>query len=291
MSWRSSCQQALTAVNGYNMDLLTSWLEPAFMKRALFALVALSPACAAMGVHVVQARLAYFSDAIAHSAFTGIAIGLALGLSPTATLIAFAVAVAVAIVFVKATGRLPTDTVIGVFLSTSVAVGLALVSYTRQTNRFSQYLFGDPLAVTDAESAAAAALCAGVFFFLGLFGNRLLLVGLSDTLAQAERIPARALELAFAVLLAVLTAIAVRFVGALLVTALLLVPAAAARQAAISVSGNFWLAVGLGLASSVLGLFASFHLAVSTGAAIVLTMVSGFIACSIVGRIRRGTRN
>jgi zinc transport system permease protein len=270
------------------MDALTSWLEPVFMKRALAALLVLSPACAAMGVHVVQARLAYFSDAIAHSAFTGVAIGLALGISPTATLVGFAVAVAVAIVLFKTAGRLPTDTVIGVFLSTSVALGLALVSFTRQTNRFSQFLFGDVLAVTGAETAAAAALCAGIFVFLALFGNRLLLVGLSNTLARAERIPARALELAFGVLLAVLTATAVRFVGALLVTALLLVPAAAARQAAPSVSANFWLAVALGLASSVLGLFASFHLEVSAGAAIVLTAVAGFIACSVIGRIRKG---
>lgn len=270
------------------MDLLTSWIEPTFMKRALIALLALSPACAAMGVHIVQARLAFFSDAIAHSAFTGVAIGLALGISPTATLIGFAVAVAVAIVLFKTTGRLPTDTVIGVFLSTSVALGLALVSYTRQTGRFSQYLFGDALAVTDIEVAAAVALCAALFVFLGLFGNRLLLVGLSDTLARAERIPARALELAFGVLLAVLTATAVRFVGALLVTALLLVPAAAARQAAFSVRGNFWLAVGLGLASSVLGLFASFHLEVSAGASIVLTAVLGFVVYSVVGRIRKG---
>jgi zinc transport system permease protein len=270
------------------MEALTSWLEPAFMKRALAALLALSPACAAMGVHVVQARLAFFSDAIAHSAFTGVAIGLALGISPAATLVGFAVAVAVAIVLFKATGRLPTDTVIGVFLSASVALGLALVSYTRQTGRFAQYLFGDVLAVSNAESAAAAGLCVAVFVFLGLFGNRLLLVGLSDTLARAERIPSRSLELAFGVLLAVLTATAVRFVGALLVTALLLVPAAAARQATTSVRGNFWLAVGLGVASSVVGLFAAFNLETTAGAAIVLAAVIGFAACSVVGRIRKG---
>jgi zinc transport system permease protein len=138
--------------------------------------------------------------------------------------------------------------------SNTEALGLALVSYTRQTSRFSQFLFGDVLAVSNAEAAAAVALSAGLFVFLALFGNRLPLVGLSHTLARVEHIPARALELAFGVLLAMLTALAVRFVGALLVTPLILVPAAAARQAASSVSGNFWLIVGLGLASSAVGL-------------------------------------
>jgi len=270
------------------VDVLTAWLEPAFMRRALIALIALAPACAAMGVHVVQARLSYFSDAIAHSAFTGVALGLALGVSPMATLIGFALAVAAAIVWFKAKGKMPPDAVVGVFLSASVALGLALVSITRQTANFTQYLFGDVLAVSRQEAGIAAALCVGAFLFLGLYGNRLALVGFSETLARAERIPVRRLELVFALLLAVLVAASVRFVGALLATALVLAPAAAARMAAVSMRGAFWLAVGLGLASSVIGLFVSFQFNIAAGAAIVLVAIVGFFACAVVGRIRKG---
>jgi zinc transport system permease protein len=269
-------------------DLLLGWLEPAFMKRAAFALAMLAPACAALGTHVIQARLAFFSDAVAHSAFTGVAIGLALGLSPMATLIGFAVAVAAAVVIFKATGRLPPDTVIGVFMSASIALGLALVSLTRQVTAFTQYLFGNVLAISPLETAITAGLCLAVFVFLGLFGNGLALAGLSEPLARAERIRVRSLELAFALLLAVLTAVAVRFVGALLVTALLLTPAAAARQLAVTMRGNFWLAVSIGLLSAWGGLWLSYQLEIATGAAIVLVAMIFFLAGAVVGRIRKG---
>jgi zinc transport system permease protein len=270
------------------MNPLVAWLEPTFMQRAALGLALLAPACAAMGTQVVQARMAFFSDAIAHSAFTGVAIGLVLGISPVATMVAFALAVAVAVILFKSTGRLPTDTVIGVFLSAAVALGLALVSLTRQTVSFTKYLFGDVLAITNGELAAAAALAVAAFAFLLLFGNRLALAGLSPSLARTRGVAVVWLETLFALLLAALVAVSVRFVGALLVTALLLVPAAAARQAARSVSGNFWLAVVIGLAASMVGLFASFQFDVSTGASVILAAVFLFAACAVIGRVRRG---
>ena len=269
-------------------DFFTAWLEPAFMQRAALALALLAPACAAMGTQVVQSRMAFFSDAIAHSAFTGVAIGLVLGINPVATMLAFALAVAVAVVLFKSTGRLPTDTVIAVFLAASVALGLALVSLTRQTLSFTKYLFGDVLAVTNTDLIAAGALAVAAITFLILYGNRLALAGLSANLARAQGVPVRRLETFFALLLAGLVAVSVRFVGALLVTALLLVPAAAARQAARSVAGNFWIAVVIGLAASMIGLFVSFQFDVATGASIILTAVVMFAACTVIGRVRRG---
>lgn len=267
---------------------LLAWLEPAFMQRAALAILFLAPACAAMGTHVIQARLAFFSDAIAHSAFTGVAIGLALGWSPLATLIGFAILVAGAVILYRATGRLPSDTVIGVFLSASIALGLALVSLTGRIGNFTPYLFGDVLAVTWSEVIVSGLLCAAVFVFLGLFGNRLALAGLSHTLARGEGVRVRTLELAFGLLLAVLVAVTVRFIGALLVTAMLLVPAAAARQVATSVWANFWLAVGVAAFSGLAGLFASYQWNVATGAAIVLVGIGCFAAGALVGRRRKG---
>jgi len=267
-------------------SLLTSWLEPAFMQRAALALGLLAPACAAMGTQVIQMRFAFFSDAIAHSVFTGVAIGLVVGIHPVVTMLVFALAVGVAVITVKSLGRLPTDTVIGVLLSASVALGLALVSLTRQTARFNAYLFGDILAVTDTEIAAAGALSAASLAFLFFCGNRLTLAGLSRELAQAEGVRVGLLESVFALMLAALVAVSVRFVGALLVTALLLVPAAAARQLARSLSVNFWTAIGIGLASSMIGLCASYALDVSTGASIVLVSFGFFLFCTVAGRVR-----
>ena len=269
-------------------DVLTGWLEPAFMQRAALVLGLLAPACAAMGTQVIQVRFAFFADAIAHSAFTGVALGLVLGIHPVATMLAFALAVAAAVITFKSIGHLPTDTVIGVLLSASVALGLALVSLTHQTVNFTRYLFGDVLAVTNVEIATAGVLSGAGLAFLFLCGNRLTLAGLSTDLARAEGVPIRLLETVFALLLAALVAVSVRFVGALLVTALLLVPAAAARQVARSVSGNFWMAIGIGLASSMMGLYASYVLDLSTGASIILVAFSFFVLCAITGRLRSG---
>jgi zinc transport system permease protein len=269
-------------------DLLFGWLEPSFMQRAALAILFLAPACAAMGTHVIQARLAFFSDAIAHSAFTGVAIGLVLGWSPTVTLVGFAALVATAVILYRATGKLPSDTIIGVFLSASIAIGLALVSLTGRIGNFTQYLFGDVLAVTRGEVVVSGFLFLGVFVFLALFGNRLALAGLSVTLARSEGIRVRSLELAFGLLLAILVAVTVRFIGALLVTAMLLVPAAAARQVAASAWANFWLAVGLAAFSGLTGLIFSYHWNIATGAAIVLVGIGGFAACALIGRLRKG---
>ncbi len=270
------------------MDWLTAWLEPAFMQRAALALALLAPACAAMGTQVIQARMAFFSDAIAHSAFTGVALGLVFGLNPVTTMVVFALVVAVVVIWFKSTGRLPTDTVIGVFLSAAIALGLALVSIRSQMLNFSKYLFGDVLAVTNTELVAAGALAVTALAFLAWFGNRLALAGLSPQMARAEGVPVRWLETVFALLLAGLVAAAVRFVGALLVTALLLVPAAAARQVAHTVAGSFWTAVTIGLAASMSGLFLSFQTRVPTGAGIILIAVACFAACALIGRWRRG---
>jgi len=136
-----------------------AFTEPAFMKRALLALLFTAPAAAAIGVPLVQHRMAFFSDAIGHSAFTGVALGILLGVSPSWTMVAFGVLVAVAITLVKGRTELSSDTVIGVFFSTVVALGIAIISREKGLTRNLQaFLYGDPLAVTDAELLWMAAL-------------------------------------------------------------------------------------------------------------------------------------
>ncbi len=258
------------------------------MQRAALALCLLAPTCAAMGTHVIQIRFSFFSDAIAHSVFTGVAIGLAVGLDPLFTMLAFTLAIGWAVVMMKASGRLPADTIIGVFMSASVALGLALVTISRRINAFTPYLFGDVLSVTIRELVVVAILSSAAIAFLVAYGNSLMLAALSQELAQAEEIPVRRLEVLFSLLLSALIAVSVRFVGALLVTALLLVPAAAARQVSRSVSGNFWTAIGVGLSSSMIGLYASYILDIGTGPSIILVAFALFLLCAVVGRVRRG---
>src|SRR5450759_1870388 len=124
-----------------------AFAEPAFMKRALLALLLTAPAAAALGVPLVQHRMAFFSDAIGHSAFTGVALGVLLGVSPSWTMVAI---VAVASTLVKGRTELSSDTVIGVFFSTVVALGIAIISREKGLTRNLQaFLYGDPLAVQE----------------------------------------------------------------------------------------------------------------------------------------------
>lgn len=242
-----------------------------FVRRALLAILFIGPAAAAIGVPLVHFRMAFFSDAIGHSAFTGVALGVMLDIHPLLTMVAFGLFVAWAIATVKGRTELSSDTVIGVFFSTVIALGIAVISARKGLTRNLQgYLYGDLLAVSDGEILWMAAIAAAAAIYLFFALNRLLLLGAHEGIARAMRIPTRALEISFALVTALVVTTAIRAVGILLVTALLVVPAAAARNIARSVASSFAIAVGIALLSGVGGLVASFYLDSATGATIVL---------------------
>lgn len=250
-----------------------------FVKRALLAVLLVAPAAAAIGVPLVHFRMAFFSDAIGHSAFTGVALGVLLGIHPLVSMVAFGLFVAWAIAAVKGRTDLSTDTVIGVFFSTVIALGIAVISARRGLTRDLQgFLYGDLLAVSDAELLWMAALALLVAAYLSVTLNRLLLLGAHEGIARALRVPTRALEISFALVTALVVTTAIRAVGILLVTALLVVPAAAARNVARSVASAFAIAVGVALLSGVGGIVASFYLDSATGATVVLVSSACFAA-------------
>ena len=254
-----------------------SFAEPAFMKRALLGLLLVAPAAAAIGVPLVQHRMAFFSDAIGHSAFTGVALGLILGVSPSWTVAAFGAVVAVAIVLVRGRTGLSPDTVTGVFFSAVVAFGIAVISRERGLTRNLQaFLYGDLLAVTDAELAWMAVLFALVAGYLLLLYNRVLLLGIHEGFARTKGVPARAVEISFALVVALVVTAAIRAVGILLVTALLVIPAAAARNVARGAASAMWISVGIALLSGVSGIVASWYLDTATGATVVLAAACCF---------------
>jgi zinc transport system permease protein len=262
--------------------------EPVFMKRAVLAALFVSPAAAAVGVPLVQFRMAFFSDAIGHSAFTGVALGVLLGIHPLLAMVALGLLIAVAFTLVKGRTGLPPDTLTGVFFSTAVALGIALISARKGLARdLPSYLYGDLLAISDAEILWMAALLIGVILYLFFVSNRILLLGVHEGFARSLGVAGRTVEISFAIVAALVVTTAIRAVGILLVTALLVVPAATARNLAKGVSSGFWLAIGIAVASSVGGLAASYHLDTATGATIVL-FTSAFFALSVVCRRFRG---
>jgi zinc transport system permease protein len=271
------------------MDALLpfSFTEPAFMKRALLALMLIAPAAAAVGVPLVQFRMAFFSDAIGHSAFTGVALGVLLGVDPTWTMAAFGALVAVAIVLVKGRTDLSTDTVIGVFFSTAIALGIAIISREKGlTRNLQSFLYGDPLSVSDAEIAWMAALLLLVTAYLLLAYNKILLLGVHEGFARTKGVPVRAVEVSFAVVTALVVTTAIRTVGILLVTALLVIPAAAARNIAREAASAFHVSVAIALFSGFSGLVASYYLDTATGATVVLAAAACFALTAAARAVR-----
>ena len=252
--------------------------EPLFMKRAILAMLFVAPAAAAAGVPLVHFRMAFFSDAIGHSAFTGVAIGVLLGVHPLLTMVAFGLFVAWAITLVKGRTELSPDTVIGVFFSTVIALGIAVISAQKGLTRNLQaYLYGDLLAVSETELLWMGMLLVAVGAYLFLAFNKIMLIGVHEGFAKSMGVPVRGLEISFALVVALVVTTAIRAVGILLVTALLVVPAAAARNVAHGIVSAFWAAIAIAVVSGLLGIAASYYLDTATGATVVL-FASGFFA-------------
>lgn len=255
-----------------------SWLEPTFMRRALLGLFLMAPACGAMGVQVVSFRMAFFSDAISHSAFTGVALGLILGLDPRLSMIGFGVLVGCGVLIFARKAELATDTVIGVFFAAVVALGIVIVSAQRGLSRyFEAVLFGDVLAIQTTDLWIILLLCLGVAMFQWIGFNRLLLLAINSPLAHSRGVHQSLWEMAYGLLLALLVMVSLKVVGLLLVTALLVVPAATGRNLARGAGGLLWwscLAAGL---SSILGLYLSYQWGSAAGATVILVTVALFL--------------
>ncbi|MGB3398898.1 MAG: metal ABC transporter permease [Candidatus Deferrimicrobiaceae bacterium] len=262
--------------------------EPLFMKRAILAMLFVAPAAAAAGVPLVHFRMAFFSDAIGHSAFTGVAIGVLLGIHPLLTMVAFGLFVAWAITLVKGRTELSPDTVIGVFFSTVIALGIAVISAQKGLTRNLQaYLYGDLLAVSDTELLWMGLLLVAVGAYLFLAFNKIMLIGVHEGFAKSMGVPVRGLEISFALVVALVVTTAIRAVGILLVTALLVVPAAAARNVARGIVSAFWAAIAIAVVSGLLGIATSFYLDTATGATVVLFAAAFFAITALLKGLSR----
>ena len=212
---------------------LQPFLEEGFLRYALLGLLMLAPMCAAMGVQVVNLRMAFFSDAVSHSAFAGVAIGLLAAIDVQVSMGVLALLIGLMITAVARRGKLSVDTVIGVFFSAVVAFGLAVVYRHRHiAGQVQMLIYGNILTIGPRELVCQAVLLAGLAAFQVLGFNRLLYIALNPALAAAHRVHTRVYQYLYAALLSVVVVFSVQAVGVFLVTAMLIVPAAAARNLA-----------------------------------------------------------
>ncbi|WP_315437019.1 metal ABC transporter permease [uncultured Selenomonas sp.] len=254
------------------MDALLplAWMEYTFMKNALLAILLMTPLFGLLSTMVVSSRMAFFSDSLGHGAFTGIAIGVLVGIfAPLTSLILFSIAFALLITYIKHRTAASADTVIGVFSSTAIAVGLMIMSHGGGFSKFSPLLIGDILSITPADLAGLLAVDAVVFVGWMLLFNRLLLLSVNASLARSRGVSIFAVEALFAALLAVVVAVSIQWVGILIINALLVLPGAAARNLAGSVKAYHLLSVLIALGAGLVGLFAAYYFGIAAGAAIV----------------------
>ena len=273
------------------MDALLplTWMEYTFMKNALLAIILMTPLFGLLSTMVVSSRMAFFSDSLGHGAFTGIAIGALVGIfAPLTSLILFSIAFALLITYIKHRTAASADTVIGVFSSTAIAVGLMIMSHGGGFSKFSPLLIGDILSITPADLAGLLAVDAVVFVGWMLLFNRLLLLSVNASLARSRNISIFAVEAIFAALLAVVVAVSIQWVGILIINALLVLPGAAARNLAGSVKAYHFLSVVIAFFSGLIGLFAAYYLGIAAGAAIVAAAaLIFFLSLALRTRFRR----
>lgn len=258
-----------------------------FMKNAFLAILLLTPLLGLLGTMAVNHQMAFFSDALGHSALTGIGIGIILGLrSDLLAMLVFGVVWAVLICLIKQSGSASADTVISVFSSTSVAAGLLILARGGKFAKYSSLLIGDILAVTPADLLWLLLALAGTLVLWALLYNSLLLTSVDAWLARSRGIRARLVECAFVVMVAVAVMLSIRWVGVMLINALLILPAAAGRNLARSARQHAAWSVVLALFSGLAGLTLSYYWDTSAGASIVLISALCYAVSFGVKKIR-----
>ncbi|MCC7016525.1 MAG: metal ABC transporter permease [Rhodospirillales bacterium] len=242
-----------------------------FLWRALAAGVGVAVLSGPLGSFVVWRRLAYFGDTLAHAALLGIAVGVIAGFDVTIGVVAVCAAVAVLLVFLSEERRFSSDTVLGILSHGTLAIGLLAVAAAEGPRvDLAAYLFGDILAVTMGDLVGVYVLGAAVLAALTALWRPLLAVTVHEEVARVEGVSVRAVGIGFMVLMAATVALAMKVVGILLVTALLIVPAAAARRFARTPEAMAVFAAAAGVASVAGGLWAAFAFDMPAGPAIVV---------------------
>ena len=266
--------------------LPASLFQYTFMKNALLALLLLTPLLALLGTMAVNKRMAFFSDALGHSALACVGIGVLLGVSNiTLILVVFGILFALLITRVNRTGGASADTTISVFSSAGIALGLLILSGSGKYSKYSSILVGDILAITAVDIRwLAIALLVGLILWIFTY-NRLLLTAVNPQLAQSRGIPVRAMEYGFVILVAIAVMLSIRWVGVLLINALLILPAAAARNIARSAAQHALFSVIISLLSGIVGLCVSIPLGTGVGAAVVLCAAVCYAVTLLIARL------
>ena len=274
----------------YNiMEMLPiSMFDYDFMKNAFLASILIAPLFALLGTMAVNNKMAFFSDALGHSAFTGIGLGVLLGMEdPLLAMLAFGIFLGLVITKVKSANMVSSDTVISVFSSAAMALGIVILSASGGFAKYSSYLIGDILTVGRKDLLTITILLVVAYALWAMLYNQLLLLSINRSLAASRGVKVMLVENIFVMMVAVAVMVSIRWVGILMINSLLILPAAAARNITTTARSYHWTATVFGLIASVVGLGISYTFGTSAGATMVLTAAVLFFITYFIGKARK----
>ena len=259
-----------------------------FMKNALLAILLMAPLFGLMSTMIVTGRMSFFSDALGHSAFTGIAIGCICGIAaPIWVAVIFSVVFAVLFSYVRSRSNQAADTLIGVFSSAAVALGIFIATMGGGSfTKYNKYLIGDILSISPSEIGLLALTLVAVVIFWVIYSNRMTLANIHPALASSRGVPVALTQTIFTVAIAVVVTLSISSVGLLILNSLLVLPGASARNVAKNLKQYHLFSVSFALIAGIFGLVASYFWGCSTGAAISLMLTLIFSVTFAFRKVR-----
>ena len=257
-----------------------------FIYRALFAGLAIALLTGPLGCLVVWRRMAYFGDTLAHSALLGVALSILWGVHPVFGVALLGLVIAVSLVWLQRNRDLATDTMLGILAHTSLGLGLVVIALLQSQGLridLNAFLFGDILAVSQNELWLIIISVVILIPAIKWLWKPMIAIAIHEDLARVEGVPVLKIRLMFMILMAIVVAIAMKVTGVLLITALLIIPAAAARKFSNSPEQMALLAILVGMIAVMLGMFSSLQWDTPTGPSIVVAAALLFF----VSRLRK----
>ena len=258
-----------------------------FMKNALLWTIIVSPLFAFLGTMAVNNKMAFFSDALGHSAFTGIALGVLLGLkNPLISMLVFGIFLSLIITKVKSINTASTDTIISVFSSLSMAIGIVILSKNGGFSKYSSYLIGDILTVTPREILIIFIVLIFTIAIWYKIYNKLLIISINTSLASSRSIKTVLIENIFVILVAIAVMLSIKWIGILTINSMLILPSASARNISRNSRSYLLTTIVISLISGILGLILSYYMDTSASATMVLISSIFFFLTLAIRKIR-----
>ncbi len=265
---------------------MPEWLQYGFMQRALLAALLVGLAAPAVGTYLVQRRMALMGDGIGHVALTGVALGFLVGTAPVGTAVIVAVLGAVAIEYVRSRGKASGDVALALLFYGGIATGVLLISLSTSGTSATliTYLFGSLTSTSGGDLVVIAVLASVVLTVTLGLRRQLFAVCQDEEHARVAGLPVARLNMLLAVMAAVTVAIAMRVVGSLLISALMVVPVATVQQITRGFAATLYSALGLGVVVSLAGVVGSYYLDTPSGPSIVVLAILLFVVVAVLGR-------